>query len=87
MRSCGVGEELLLVRQKPLGLLHYLIEHAGQLVSKEELRQSVWASTYVSPGAGQRFISAICVPSWAMMQSVRSSSKPSAVRAIDSSVR
>lgn len=51
------GEELLPVRQKPFALLRYLIEHTGQLVSKEELQQAVWPNTYVSPGLIKGYVS------------------------------
>jgi DNA-binding winged helix-turn-helix (wHTH) protein len=42
------GEHEVALRPKPLAVLHYLVEHPGRLVSKEELIKRVWAGTYVS---------------------------------------
>jgi len=41
------------LRPKTFAVLRYLVEHAGRLVTKDELRHAVWAGTQVS-GAGQR---------------------------------
>ena len=35
---------------KDFAVLHYLVMHAGQLVTKEELLQTVWVETRVSAG-------------------------------------
>src|SRR5215831_2905454 len=43
------GKEQLALQPKPLAVLQYLAQHAGQLVTKEELLQQVWAGTHVTP--------------------------------------
>jgi DNA-binding winged helix-turn-helix (wHTH) protein len=45
------GEQPLAVQPKPLAVLQYLAQHAGHLISKEELLQQVWAGTQVTPKA------------------------------------
>src|SRR6266571_8802114 len=42
------GEQTLSLKPKALAVLRYLIEHAGQLVTKEALFQAVWPDTIVS---------------------------------------
>ncbi len=42
------GEKLVPLRPKLLTVLRYLVEHAGRLVTQEELRQAVWPGTVVS---------------------------------------
>src|SRR5262245_22660980 len=44
------GEELVPLRPKLFALLRYLVEHAGRLVTQEELRQAVWPGMVVSEG-------------------------------------
>ncbi len=39
--------QLLPLRPKPFAILRYLTEHAGRLVSKEELQQAIWGKTQV----------------------------------------
>lgn len=43
-------EYLLPLRPKAFAVLRYLVEQAGRLVTHEELLQTVWPDTYVSPG-------------------------------------
>src|SRR5262245_32314122 len=43
------GEQRLALQPKPLAVLQYLAQHAGRLVTKEELLQQVWAGTHVAP--------------------------------------
>src|SRR5262247_2691888 len=45
------SEEQLALQPKPLAVLQYLAQHAGQLIPKEELLQQVWAGTHVTPKA------------------------------------
>ncbi len=45
------GEQPLALQPKPLAVLQYLAQHAGRLISKEELLQKVWAGTQVTPKA------------------------------------
>jgi DNA-binding winged helix-turn-helix (wHTH) protein/predicted ATPase len=41
-------EELVALRPKVFAVLHRLVEHAGRLVTREELRAAVWGDTVVS---------------------------------------
>jgi DNA-binding winged helix-turn-helix (wHTH) protein len=45
------GEQLLTLTPKAFAVLHYFSEHAGRLVTKDELMQTVWADTVVTDGA------------------------------------
>src|SRR5262247_1565815 len=42
-------DERLLVTPKAFAVLCYLVEHAGQLVTQEELLAAVWPETYIKP--------------------------------------
>jgi DNA-binding winged helix-turn-helix (wHTH) protein len=42
------GAEAIPLRRKTFAVLHCLVEHAGQLVTKDQLLETVWAGTYVS---------------------------------------
>src|SRR5262252_9425851 len=42
------GEHIIALRPRSLAVLRYLVEHAGRLVTKAELRQQVWAGTHVT---------------------------------------
>ena len=42
------GEELVPLRPKLFAVLRHLVEHAGRLVTREELRTAVWPTTVVS---------------------------------------
>lgn len=44
------GSETVPLRRKLLALLHYLVEHPGRLVTREELFAAVWPDTHVSEG-------------------------------------
>jgi len=50
-RQLWRGEQPLALQPKPLAVLQYLAQHAGHLISKEELLQHVWAGTQVTPKA------------------------------------
>jgi DNA-binding winged helix-turn-helix (wHTH) protein len=41
------GPEALKIRPKAFALLNYLIQHPGQLVTKDELLNAVWPETFV----------------------------------------
>jgi DNA-binding winged helix-turn-helix (wHTH) protein len=43
----GVEDERLLLKPTPYSLLRYLVEHAGRLVTQEEILQAVWPNTNV----------------------------------------
>jgi DNA-binding winged helix-turn-helix (wHTH) protein/predicted ATPase len=51
------GEHLLTLTPKAFVVLHYLNDHAGQLITKDELIRSVWADTVVTDGA---LVACIC---------------------------
>jgi predicted ATPase/DNA-binding winged helix-turn-helix (wHTH) protein len=42
------GEQRILLRPRSLAVLRHLLEHAGRLVTKAELRQHVWGGTHVT---------------------------------------
>jgi DNA-binding winged helix-turn-helix (wHTH) protein len=42
------GEQEVELQLRPLAVLRYLIERAGQVVTSEELLKQVWTGTYVS---------------------------------------
>src|SRR5262245_11821210 len=42
------GEELISLRPKLFAVLRHLVEHAGQVVTQEELRKAVWPTTVIS---------------------------------------
>jgi DNA-binding winged helix-turn-helix (wHTH) protein len=44
------GSQALKVTPTAFALLRYLVEHAGRLVTKEELLQAVWPETAVTEG-------------------------------------
>ena len=44
------GEQALKLTPTAFALLRYLVEHAGRLVTKEELLQAVWPETAVTEG-------------------------------------
>jgi TolB-like protein/Tfp pilus assembly protein PilF len=45
------GEEETLLPPKPAGVLKVLLEHSGELVTKDELLDSVWGDSHVSEGS------------------------------------
>ena len=42
------GSQAIKLRPKAFALLHYLLEHSGQLVTKEQLLNAVWPETFVT---------------------------------------
>src|SRR5215470_3020715 len=55
------GEEQLALQPRQVAVLLYLVEHAGRVVTKEELLKAVWAGTYVTRAALKVCIRAIRV--------------------------
>ncbi|MGA8596216.1 MAG: AAA family ATPase [Bryobacteraceae bacterium] len=55
-RSETPEEERILLTPTAFAVLHYLVDHAGQLVTQDELLQAVWRNTYVQPQAVKRHI-------------------------------
>src|SRR5262245_29640916 len=45
----AAGDERILLPPKAFAVLWYLMAHAGQLVTQEELLETVWPETYVQP--------------------------------------
>src|SRR5215470_3195248 len=45
------GDRVLALTPKAFAVLRYLVEHPGQLVTKEEIFQAVWSGTVVSDAA------------------------------------
>jgi non-specific serine/threonine protein kinase/serine/threonine-protein kinase len=45
------GHEVIRLTNKALAVLRYLIEHSGQLVTKDELFAAVWPGVVVSDSA------------------------------------
>ena len=41
---------------KPFAVLQYLVEHAGQLVTQDQLLSAIWPDTYVQPEVVRRYI-------------------------------
>jgi len=44
------GDRRLAMPPKSFAVLHYLVEHAGRLVTKDELLEAIWPDTYVADG-------------------------------------
>jgi DNA-binding winged helix-turn-helix (wHTH) protein len=49
-------EERILLKPKAFGILRYLVDHAGNLVTQEELLNAVWPNTYVQREVLKRHI-------------------------------
>ena len=45
------GDQQLTLRRQSFDVLQYLAEHAGVLISKDDLRQAVWPTTQVTPNS------------------------------------
>jgi DNA-binding winged helix-turn-helix (wHTH) protein len=53
--SAGADERIL-IKPKAFAILQYLVEHAGRLVTHEELLQAIWPDTFVQPEVLKRHI-------------------------------
>src|ERR1700677_4559181 len=49
-------EERVLLRPTPFSILRYLVDHAGRLVTQDELLDAVWPNTNVQPEVLKRHI-------------------------------
>src|SRR5258706_2486754 len=58
-RGEGLAEERLLLAPKAFGVLRYLVEHPGRLVTHDELLEALWQKTYVQPEVLKSHIAAI----------------------------
>ncbi len=50
------GDERVALKPKPFAILRYLVEHAGRLVTQDELLDAVWPDTHVQPEVLKRHI-------------------------------
>src|SRR5882757_5429222 len=50
------GEARAELTPKAFGVLRYLVEHAGRLVTKEELLEALWPDTYINPEVLRKYI-------------------------------
>ena len=59
-RSCDTGvDERILLTPKVFAILSYLVEHAGRLVTHDELLEAVWPETVVEAQAVKRYVLAV----------------------------
>jgi DNA-binding winged helix-turn-helix (wHTH) protein len=58
-RGDGMAEERILLAPKAFGVLRYLVEHPGRLVTHDELLEALWPKTYVQPEVLKSHISEI----------------------------
>ncbi len=50
------GDTRVSLMPKPFAVLRYLVEHAGRLVTHDELLTAIWPETYVQPEVLRRYI-------------------------------
>ena len=50
------GETRVSLMPKPFAVLRYLVDHAGRLVTTDELMEAIWPDTYVQPEILRRYI-------------------------------
>ena len=50
------GEARVALTPKAFGVLRYLVEHAGRLVTQDELLEALWPGIYVNPGVVRKNI-------------------------------
>ena len=50
------GDTRVDLMPKPFAVLQYLVEHAGQLVTSDQLLSAIWPDTYVQPEILRRYI-------------------------------
>jgi DNA-binding winged helix-turn-helix (wHTH) protein/tetratricopeptide (TPR) repeat protein len=55
-RAAQGKDERVLLKPKPFAILHHLVQHAGRLVTQEELLDEVWQDTHVQPEVLKRHI-------------------------------
>src|ERR1700719_1935573 len=53
------GEARAELTPKAFDVLRYLVEHAGRLVTPDELLEALWPGTYVNPEGLRRYIQEI----------------------------
>jgi DNA-binding winged helix-turn-helix (wHTH) protein/tetratricopeptide (TPR) repeat protein len=55
-RDAEGKDQRVLLKPKPFAILHHLVEHAGRLVTQDELLDEVWRDTHVQPEVLKRHI-------------------------------
>jgi DNA-binding winged helix-turn-helix (wHTH) protein/tetratricopeptide (TPR) repeat protein len=50
------GDDRIAMAPKTFGVLWYLVEHAGRLVTQDELLEALWPETYVQPEVLRKYI-------------------------------
>src|SRR6266851_7818741 len=50
------GETRVALTPKTFGVLRYLVEHAGRLVTPDEMLEALWPATYVNPAVLRKYI-------------------------------
>ena len=50
------GETRIALMPKPFAVLQYLVEHAGRLVTHDELLSAIWPDTFVQPEVLRRYV-------------------------------
>jgi predicted ATPase/DNA-binding winged helix-turn-helix (wHTH) protein len=55
-QSLWRGETRVPLMPKPFAVLQYLVEHAGRLVTHDQLLAAIWPDTYVQPEVLRRYI-------------------------------
>jgi DNA-binding response OmpR family regulator len=50
------GDTRVPLMPKPFAVLQYLVEHAGRLVTQDELLTAIWPETYVQPEVLRRYV-------------------------------
>src|SRR5213594_3561033 len=58
-RGDGAAEERILLAPKAFGVLRYLVEHPGRLVTHDELLEALWPNVHVQPEVLKSYILAI----------------------------
>jgi DNA-binding winged helix-turn-helix (wHTH) protein len=58
-RGDGAGEQRIALTPKAFAMLRYLVEHAGRLVTQDELLEALWPDAFVQPEVLKSHISEI----------------------------
>src|ERR1700687_4080924 len=50
------GEARVALTPRAFGVLRYLVEHPGRLVTQGELLEALWPATYIDPGVLRKYV-------------------------------
>src|SRR6476620_4530736 len=50
------GEQRVPITPKSFDVLRYLVEHAGRLVTQDEILEALWPETYVNPEVVKKYV-------------------------------